>query len=117
MLKNERCAFLNENNLCDIIINCGEDHLCQICRDHPRYFEWYGNIKEGGIGLSCEEGARLILSDCDFGFSESEVDEEEEDVDEVLFSLLYSSREEIFSILNEDMPLYDKLSSVLGFAE
>ena len=49
ILCGERCPFLNKQNLCDIIINLGEDKLCQICRDHPRYFEWFSNIKEGGI--------------------------------------------------------------------
>ncbi|MEE1320136.1 MAG: flagellin lysine-N-methylase [Acutalibacteraceae bacterium] len=117
ILKNERCPFLNKNNLCDIIISCGENHLCQICRDHPRYFEWYGNIKEGGIGLSCEEGARLILSDCENCFCEGEIDEENEEVDGELFSLLYSAREEIFSVLGSDTPLADKLSYILDFAE
>ena len=117
MLKNERCPFLNKNNLCDIIISCGENALCQICRDHPRYFEWYGNIKEGGIGLSCEEAARLILSDCEHSFCESEVDEEDEDVDGELFAFLYSAREKLFSLLSEDMSLSDKLSSVLDLAE
>ena len=101
ILDGERCPFLNENNLCDIIINMGEDSLCQICRDHPRYFEWYGNTKEGGIGLSCEEGARLILTDgCYADYFESEVDDApDEDFDEESFSLLFSIRERIFDIL------------------
>ena len=39
--RDERCPFLNERGLCDIIIELGEDKLCQICSDHPRYFEWF----------------------------------------------------------------------------
>lgn len=117
ILNGERCPFLNSQNLCDIIINCGEEHLCQICRDHPRYFEWYGNIKEGGIGLSCEEGARLILTDADRKTSETEVDEEQEKVDEELFSLLLNAREEIFSILDGEASVKEKLCQVLEFAE
>ncbi len=117
ILKNERCPFLNKNNLCDIIINCGENALCQICRDHPRFFEWYGNIKEGGIGLSCEEGARLILTDTDFSICESEVTEENEEIDQDLYTFLYSARERIFSVLSEDMPIFDKFSYILDFAE
>ena len=35
--KSERCPFLNEQGLCDIILNEGEDMLCQICADHPRF--------------------------------------------------------------------------------
>ena len=117
ILKGERCPFLNGNNLCDIIINCGEEHLCQICRDHPRYFEWYGNIKEGGIGLSCEEGARLILTDNSTEIAESVVDEEEEPIDEALFSVLLDARAEIFAELDSEASLKEKLSYLLGFAE
>lgn len=117
VLKCERCPFLNERNLCDIIINCGEEHLCQICRDHPRYFEWYGNIKEGGIGLSCEEGARLILTDSECSTVESVIDEEEEPVDEELFSVLLNAREKIFSLLDGEGTVKEKLCRVLDCAE
>lgn len=117
ILRNGRCPFLNGKNLCDIIINCGEEHLCQICRDHPRYFEWYGNIKEGGIGLSCEEGARLILTDNEWSTVTSDVDEEEEPVDEELFSVLLKARDEIFSILDSEGAVKEKLFRVLDFAD
>ncbi|MFI3312909.1 MAG: flagellin lysine-N-methylase, partial [Eubacteriales bacterium] len=56
-----RCPFLNQDNLCSLILAEGEDCLCQICTDHPRFFAWYGDIEESGIGLCCEEGARLLL--------------------------------------------------------
>ena len=117
ILKGERCPFLNEKNLCDIIINCGEKHLCQICRDHPRYFEWYGNIKEGGIGLSCEEGARLILTDDAHTFVEGYTDEEEEPIDEGLFSVLLDARAELFAELDSESTLAEKLLYLLDFAE
>ena len=117
ILKNERCPFLNENNLCDVIINCGEDHLCQICRDHPRYFEWYGDLKEGGIGLSCEEAARLILTDDAHTFAESFTDEEDEPVNSELFSVLTKARAELFATLDSEGTLTEKLSYLLEFAE
>ncbi len=117
ILKGERCPFLNENNLCDIIINCGENRLCQICSDHPRYFEWYGSLKEGGIGLSCEEGARLILTSDNPAVTESNISEYEEEIDEELLSFLLSARENLFDILNSDLPLKDKLIRILDSAE
>lgn len=58
----ERCPFLNGENLCDIIINIGEDYLCQICRDHPRFINCSENREEIGLGMCCEEAARLILT-------------------------------------------------------
>ena len=57
----ERCPFLNKSNLCDIILNIGEDYLCQICRDHPRFRNFYSDRIEIGLGLCCEEAARIII--------------------------------------------------------
>ncbi|MBO5407809.1 MAG: flagellin lysine-N-methylase [Clostridia bacterium] len=58
----ERCPFLNEDNLCDIILEKGENFLCQICSDHPRFRNFFAHCTEVGLGLCCEEAARLILS-------------------------------------------------------
>ena len=63
--QNERCPFLNRNNLCDIILNIGEDYLCQICNDHPRFRNFYGGTTETGLGLCCEAAAELIISQKD----------------------------------------------------
>ncbi len=57
----ERCPFLNECNLCDIILELGEDRLCDICADHPRFRNELPGRVESGLGLCCEEAARLIL--------------------------------------------------------
>ena len=59
----ERCPFLNEQNLCEIILNLGKDRLCCICRDHPRFRNFFSSLIEEGLGLCCEEAARLILTD------------------------------------------------------
>ena len=60
--KDERCPFLNQNGLCDIIRNLGEDMLCQICSDHPRFRNFYGEYEEIGLGMTCEAAAEIILS-------------------------------------------------------
>ena len=62
-LKNNRCPFLNKENLCDIFINLGEDRLCDICREHPRFYNWFGDYTEVGLGLCCEEAERLLFCD------------------------------------------------------
>ncbi len=119
-LKGERCSFLNERNLCDIIINLGEDRLCQICRDHPRYFEWFSDVKEGGIGLCCEEAARLMLSDNDrFSVYDTPCgDEGENDYSEELYDYFLFARSEIIKMLeDESLPLSVRLSSVESFAQ
>ena len=59
--EDKRCAFLNSENLCDLIINYDKDHLCQVCRDHPRFRSFFNGRIETGLGLSCEEACRIIL--------------------------------------------------------
>ena len=58
----ERCPLLNEDNLCELILHAGEGALCQICADHPRFRNYFSCRVEMGLGLVCEEAARLILS-------------------------------------------------------
>lgn len=60
--KEERCPFLNREGLCDLILSLGEDSLCEICREHPRYYNRLSDCLEVGLGLCCEEAARLILT-------------------------------------------------------
>ncbi|MBQ6824849.1 MAG: flagellin lysine-N-methylase [Clostridia bacterium] len=57
----ERCPFLNSCNLCDIITELGEEGLCQICDDHPRFYNEWPQHTELGLGLCCEAAAALIL--------------------------------------------------------
>ena len=61
LTKNGRCAFLDGKGLCRIISALGDGYLCDICREHPRYYGVGDGIFEGGLGLGCEEAARIIL--------------------------------------------------------
>lgn len=58
----ERCPHLDDKGLCRIITELGEGYLCNICREHPRFYNGIPDGTEAGLGLSCEEAARLILS-------------------------------------------------------
>ena len=58
----ERCPHLDEKGLCRIIKACGEDALCDICREHPRFYHDTCRGREVGLGMACEEACRLILS-------------------------------------------------------
>lgn len=57
----DRCPFLNEKGLCDIIIKLDEDALCDICTLHPRFKNFYENFEEVGLGLCCEEAVRVVI--------------------------------------------------------
>ncbi len=62
LTENERCPFLDENNLCKLIIEKGEDFLCDICKEHPRFHNCFGDKRETGIGIGCIAAAEIILS-------------------------------------------------------
>ena len=97
----ERCPFLNENGLCDIITELGEGALCQICDDHPRYRNFFSDRTEIGLGLCCEAAAELIINRKDkttfVTLSDDGEDEETDTADEIFFSV----REKIFSIIQD----------------
>lgn len=59
--RDERCPFLNERGLCELILALGEESLCDICREHPRFYSCFPEREERGLGLCCEEAARLLL--------------------------------------------------------
>lgn len=76
VLKNERCPFLNEKNLCDICIELGEESLCEVCTEYPRFTITYGNTIEKCMGISCEEVGRLVFSDDTLFFTiENEIED------------------------------------------
>ncbi len=77
----DRCPHLDERGLCKIILNLGEDYLCDICRAHPRFYN-YTDVAEVGIGMSCPEAARIILSSPDYAVLAciGDVDAEADDV-------------------------------------
>ncbi len=62
----ERCPHLDARGLCRIITALGEGYLCEICREHPRFYHEIGGVWECGLGLACEEAARIVLDSEDY---------------------------------------------------
>ena len=62
MQENGRCPFLNENNLCKIIIEKGYDDLSYICKNHPKFFNTFDGFYEMGYGLCCEKAVELLFT-------------------------------------------------------
>lgn len=116
--KNQRCPFLDKDNLCKIFINLGEEKLCRICTEHPRYFEWYKNIKEGGIGLCCEAAAKIILTyNNPFSYYDTQIPFDTcGEYDENFYNYLFEIREKIIEHLNDQkFPLKNRLNNILQY--
>lgn len=102
----ERCPFLTEENLCQLILQLGEDSLCQVCADHPRFRNWFPDRIEEGLGLCCEEAGRLLLThEAPLTFLSLPAEDEDEPASEEYLALR-SQRDALIELLqNRSKPL------------
>ena len=118
--KEKRCAFLNEDNLCDLYTACGEHSLCKTCKRYPRHIEEFEGVREITLSISCPEVARILLGKEEpvaFLSYERDGEEEYEDFDPFFFSILEDARTEMITILqNRTLPLKTRVLLVLGMA-
>jgi lysine-N-methylase len=118
----ERCPFLNQNGLCDLITELGEESLCHICDDHPRFRNVLSDRVELGLGLCCEAAAKLILSQTEpFSLVELPTEkaarerhayEEPQELDDLIASLI-AHREALLPLIQDRaVPLSDRVRHV-----
>lgn len=111
----KRCPFLDGQGLCDIYKNLGEEALCDICTEHPRFYNWVGDYTEKGLGLCCEEAERLLFKEKEPLRFHCTEPEEGEEISEDLRVLL-QLRDEAFAILQDrTMPLKERMTVFKGF--
>lgn len=95
----------NENKLCDIYKEVGEDALCYTCKQYPRYIEEFGGVREVGISLSCPEAARIILGNSKKTTFELSENNEEisnyNDINANLYLQLLQSRKIVLDIIQD----------------
>ena len=117
---NKRCAFLDQDNLCDLYKHLGEKSLCKTCRLYPRHIEEFEGLREITLSISCPEVARILMERKEpvtFLTYEKEGDEEFEDFDPFLFSILEDARKSMISILqNRSLTIRERALLVLGMA-
>ena len=58
-----RCPFLNDANLCDIYSELGEESLCRVCTEYPRYYMEIGSYEQIDMSLSCTALGRLFFDE------------------------------------------------------
>lgn len=116
----KRCAFLDENNLCDIYTEAGPEMFCRTCKTYPRHFEEFENVREISLAMSCPEAAKLILMPMEpvkFITVEKKYKEEiYEDFDFPLYSKLVYAREIILEVLQDrTWPVQKRMAMALAF--
>lgn len=115
-----RCAFLNEQNLCDIHLEAGPEMMCYTCRNYPRHVEVYENEREISLSLSCPAVARLVLGrteKTEFRIAKGRKTETEEGFDDLLYSALQDCRRVMLQMAqNRQEPLGLRMAKILALA-
>ena len=57
------CPLLNEQGLCKVVLELGEEGLCDTCHMHPRFYKYIEDLELCGVGLSCEASVELLAED------------------------------------------------------
>ena len=124
-MKDGRCPFLNEENLCDMYLHLGKDSLCYTCREFPRHVEDYGYVREFSLSLACPEAAGMILSgeNQDF-YIRTKTVEQVHPVEEECLDFLLKLRDVCFYLLNygkvegqgEKPPIGLRMAMILALA-
>lgn len=134
LTKDECCPFLQENGLCRIILEAGEENICEICTMHPRFFTYVENndVELCGVGLSCEKSAELLIENNEplkFNIENTEMymyfydvlillDLDEEDIQQNFVPM--TGKENIESILEymaETEPIDEKWTERIGYLQ
>ena len=118
----KRCAFLNEQNLCDMYIALGKESFCETCRRYPRHIEEFENVREFTLSASCPEAARILLAQKEpvqFYERETEAPEEEfDDYDPMVYEKLLEARGEMLKLLqNRKVPVKERATALWDFIQ
>ncbi|MDO4621557.1 MAG: flagellin lysine-N-methylase [Eubacteriales bacterium] len=123
--RNGDCVFLQTDGLCRMILQAGEEMLCDTCRLYPRHVEEYPDLREWCLSISCPEAARILAEQTeltDYLVEEDDepdpLDEEFDDFDFLFFDRLEESRAVMDSIIrNTGYSLSERIYLLLQLAE
>lgn len=73
------CPFLDENKMCSLYKEIGEENLSQVCKIYPRYTVAIDNNLEQCLTPSCPEVARLVLFN-ENGICFQEINEDDKNI-------------------------------------
>ena len=117
----KRCAMLNDNNLCDLYTALGEETLCEVCTEYPRFSLVYGQVEQKALSLSCEEVGRIL-----FGRTEPEqlidielpgdCEDDEEDPQYVAF-MEWVQKEAVAILQNRELSITERTREFLAWCD
>lgn len=122
------CPHLEQSGLCGVYRELGPDYMGTVCREFPRFSYAYGDRVEAGIGLACEEAARIILLERQpFALKEIELSktglvtmtcEKESEPEKEYLDFLQGARDYILRILwGSEGTIAEKIKRILDLSQ
>lgn len=110
-LEDGSCNFLNEQGLCQLVMEHGESVLCNTCAVFPRRISQRQNVREIGLSNACPEVLRFLNeTPAPLSFSMTETDEDTDGCAAGQNDEMIQWRDFIIDILQvEDFPLWIRL--------
>ena len=117
-LNGGRCPFLDDENLCEIHRQWGEEATSITCQEHPRFTEDYGSFREVSLSASCPAANELLLgSEEPLTFRETKTEELPEEGDPWLEYLLPLRARMLTLLTDRSWPLKRRMEAFLRLAE
>ena len=118
---NNRCPFLNSNNLCDMHIAIGGEHTPYTCRTFPRFINDFGGTREMGLSFSCPVASEIMWNLAENFSFETTINSDPpsiNDIDAQLYFYLLKSRKKAYEIVqNKNFPLNKRIIELLRFGK
>lgn len=119
-----RCAFLKEDNLCEVYQQLGGENLCYTCRVYPRKFLSFGDVQVVSLMFSCPEVIRILLEHAEtieFWVEDSSQSMDKADVfdtDWELFNeMMQNFTSSVMLVQNRKFPMSDRLKLLVLYNE
>ena len=120
-----KCTMLREDGLCEMVLEMGEESLCDTCHLYPRHVEEFDGIREWSISVSCPLVAKMTIEKEEEAtfveYSDDLPDPLEDDFDDfdyILFDRLEESRPKIYKVLTDsELSIEDRIAIVIDYSE
>ncbi|MCR4615943.1 MAG: flagellin lysine-N-methylase [Clostridiales bacterium] len=112
-LHNNRCPFLDEDNLCEIRLCLGVEHTADVCRQHPWFIEEYEGFTEKALSLSCPAACEIIFSSTAAGAYPEVTDIS----DDKVLNILTDQRNKLFAGFDENASVRQNINTLFSVAE
>ena len=100
----KKCAMLNEDGYCNIVLNVGEEYLSTTCKKFPRMSRKFVFLEEAYVEISCPLVAEMLFKPDSIFFTVGDLKFKEKDLATVNANLildLYSLRTSLIDVLQK----------------